>query len=230
MFGVTINGKHSLRDYELILQTVVNPLPAPKLLTVSIPGADGIIDLSDYFGITRYNNRTVTMTFAFTKGYAYRYDKQSEMARALHGKVVQFIFDEDPLYYYEGRINFDSWEVDANLGTLTFSASCNPYKLEVTSSTDPWKWDPFSFVNGVIRQTGNLSVKGSLEFNLAGSPRPVVPTFISNAPMTVSFKGKTYNIPKGTSQNYDIIVTDGDNIFTFYGTGAISILYRGGIL
>ena len=37
--------------------------PEPKIITVEIPGSDGVKDLTETFGSVKYKNRTLTFDF-----------------------------------------------------------------------------------------------------------------------------------------------------------------------
>ena len=48
--------------------------------------------------------------------------------------------------------------------------------------------------------------------------------------MQVAFEGNTYTLAEGENEIADIEIVEGENILIFYGTGTISIDYRGGSL
>lgn len=230
VLGVTFDGKHSWSDYGLILISTLTPCPTVKKHEVDIPGADGLIDLSEALGGVRYNQRTITMTFAFAEGYWRRYSKNSEVANALHGRRMKVVLDDDSNYYYYGRVNFDSWAVDKSLGILSFTVTAEPYKYEMLSSMDEWLWDTFSFEDGIIRNYKDMDIDGEQDIRIIGSPKRTIPVIISDADMTVAFQGKEYQIAAGRNKIYGIAIESGEYILKFKGKGTISIEYRGGML
>ena len=83
----------------------------------------------------------------------------------------------------------------------------------------------------MIRYYKNLPVKGSLQINVIGDIMDTVPLIISyNTGMQVVFNGVTYRLNVGTNEIDSIIVTEGNNLFTFNGTVKVSIDLVGGRL
>ncbi len=230
MNGIMFDEYHSYNDFGLILTSVALPNPEAKLYEVDIPGADGALDLTEAFGGIRYNQRILNLSFAFTKGYAYRYTRNSQIANQLHGKKMKIIMDEDPAFYYLGRVNFSEWVVDKSLGILSFSITADPYKYELLSSTDDWLWDPFDLETGIIRGYKDIAVSGTTDVIVIGSERQVVPTIITSAAMTVTFESNTYSLVAGSNKIYDIEIRDGEYTLTFTGNGTVTIEFTGGSL
>jgi len=226
MYGVTINGVHCT-EYDLKLTSVSNPFPAVKAAAVEIPGADGTLDLTEIYGQPKFANRTLTMTFADVRGYFTRYPDQSFAAWKMHGKKVPIVLDEDPDFYYMGRISFGEWVQTGAAGELTVTADCDPFKYEKIMSDKDWLWDPFCFETGVARGYGNLLVNGSLAFDAFGCRMTVVPDFVCSKAMQVTFKNKTYSLAPGHNTIYDIALEDGFNRLVFTGYGTVSIVFRG---
>lgn len=230
--SVKINDIHMLNDLGLALSRTdcVQP-PEPKINSIDIPGADGIIDLTESLvGRTLYNNRIITMEF----GRGLEKNKwptmYSRVQSLFHGKQVKVIFDDDSEYYYSGRAAVSDYTRTQMLGTMVITVNAEPYKYEMYGGLDDWLWDPFSFQTGIIRNYKDIMVSGTRNIRIIGRDKVIVPLIISNAAMTVTFKGTKYNIVAGNNKIYDIEIFEGDNTLTFTGNGLISIDYRGGIL
>lgn len=230
--GVKINDTHMLNDLGLALSRTdcVQP-PEPKTNIIDIPGADGQIDITESLsGRTLYNNRAITMEFGRGLEKSAWPTMYSKIQSLFHGKQVKVIFDDDTEYYYLGRATVSDYARTQMLGTLTITVSAEPYKYEMFGGLDDWLWDPFNFQTGIIRSYKNIVVSGTRNVRIFGRDKITVPIIISNASMTVIFKGHTYNLVAGNNKIYDIEIVEGDNTLTFAGTGTISIDYRGGIL
>lgn len=227
MLGVTLGGYHSKEDLGLILQTVNMPLPLPKTAMVEVPGADGALDLTETFGYVKLQSRLITMTFTDMALYNHRYGNQGYISDLLHGKKVQIIFDEDPNYFYYGRLTIGEFLPTGATRTVTITADCNPYKYELWMSDEPWLWDPFNFETGVIREYTGITVSGTETVTVAGGQQNTIPTIITDAAMTVTFNGNTYNLSAGENKLYDIVLVAGNNTLTFTGTGTVAISFRG---
>jgi predicted phage tail component-like protein len=230
--SVSINGIDMLSTYGMALANrhCVQP-PVPKTIYQDVPGADGSLDLSTAIaGRIIYERRVITLNF----GCGYPMDKWpevfSEILRNFHGREGKLIFDDDPMYYYAGRMTVSEYSRARTLGTFTISVNADPYKYELTASDEDWLWDSFSFEKGVIRDYKELEVNGSLSLNVPGTQRWVIPEITVAAAMTVSYGGKDYELKQGTNKIYDIVIKEGENVLMFTGTGTVTISYRGGIL
>lgn len=230
--SVSINGIDMLSTYRMALANrhCVQP-PVPKTIYQDIPGADGSLDLSTAIaGRIIYERRAITLNF----GCGYPMDKWpevfSEVLQNFHGREGKLIFDDDPMYYYAGRMTVSEYSRARTLGTFTISVNADPYKYELTASDEDWLWDPFSFEKGIIRDYKELEVTGSLSLAVPGTQRWVIPEITVSTAMTVSYDGKDYELKQGTNKIYDIIIKEGENPLMFTGTGTVTISYRGGIL
>ncbi len=64
MKGIRFGNYHSYDDFKLILSQKTIGTPSPKTETIDIPGGDGVLDLTDFFGEVNYNNRILTFEFS----------------------------------------------------------------------------------------------------------------------------------------------------------------------
>lgn len=236
MYGVTFGEKHSYRDWNLIPKSrpVISP-PTPKTLYVDIPESDGKLDLSESLsGEIKFDNRTITFEFNVREARSRWTDLYSEILNYLHGKRMNIYLDEDPKYYYSGRLQVDEWRSDKKTSTLVITADVDPYKYNINGSLDPWEWDSFNFETDVIREYADISVNGSRTFTICGSRRSVVPLFIVNSAddtgMQVVFQGNTFDLLEGTNRVPNIVIKEGESEVTFIGNGTVSIDYREGSL
>lgn len=228
--NVTIGEKKTYDDWGLKLSRMTISLPEPKTDEVDVPGADGIMDLTEAMGSVKYENRDIELEFDALWEPEKWHAMTSEIANYLHGKQMKVILDTDPGYYYIGRLALVSEKSNYLVSKVTISGNMDPYKYEHLSSVERWKWDSFSFRDGIIRNYGDMEVDGSRQLKIPGRRKEVIPTIIASTAMEVEFKGVRYPVPKGESKIYSIVITEGDNILTFYGHGTVSVVYRGGIL
>ena len=142
--------------------------------------------------------------------------------------------DEDPTYYYEGRLQVNEWKSDKVTSTITIEGDVEPYKMEMFSSLEDWEWDSFNFETGIIRNYKEIRVDESLTFMIEGRRKSVVPSFTvvsdDGSGLQVRFNGTTYDLPDGTSRVLNIVIKNGTNTLYFTGNGTVSIDYRGGRL
>lgn len=236
MNGVTFGSKHSYRDWGLFLESrpVISP-PNPKTVYIDIPGSDGVIDLTESLtGDVKFENRTIKCEFIVLDARNRWSNIYSEIMDFLQGQQMKVIFDEDPTFYYIGRLKVNEWKSDKATSTIAIEGNVEPYKLEMFSSLEDWEWDSFNFETGIIREYESIRVDESLTFTIEGRRKAVVPSFIVQSDdgtgLNVVFDGTTYHLPDGTSKVLNIIIKDGINTLYFTGNGMVSIDYRGGRL
>lgn len=205
-------------------------MPETKTNQTDIPGADGVLDLTEAMGPVRYKNRELQMVFDVLGTPDKWHNVTSMIANYLHGQRLKVILDTDPYYYYIGRLSLDSSKSNYLINQITISGDMDPYKYELQSSLEDWRWDSFNFRTGIIRNYKNLQVKGSRTVSIPGRRKPIVPTIIASTAMKVTFLGKQYSLQAGEQKVYGITITEGDNYLIFSGEGTVSIDYRGGIL
>lgn len=180
------NGRNTWKDWHLIPSSrpVINP-PTIKSNYIDIPGGNGTIDASsilteypvyndregqiEYYVIRDgYDNYESSADLKNTRDYSIQKysnwnDVYSTVMNYLGGKKFKVILEEDPGYFYRGRVNVNQWKSEKDWSKITLDYHLEPFKYEVASSTDRWKWNPFSFVDGIITPESNGS---SIYYNL----------------------------------------------------------------
>lgn len=230
-YGIRFDDeKHTYDDFGLRIKSINIGLPDVKTNKIELPGADGYVDMTDYFG-ARYENRSIKIVCDLEdKTYERWTSAISQISNYVHGKKRKLILDWDAGYYYAGRGKCEYDKDNRIYSEITLTFDCEPYKYEFTATDDDWLWDPFDFETGVIREYGSMAVNGRLDFVALGSPMPVVPEIIVSSAMQVTFDGITYQLRSGTNYFPDIEVREGDNPMVFTGNGTVTVKYRGGSL
>nr|DAL66487.1 MAG TPA: distal tail protein [Caudoviricetes sp.] len=230
--GVQIGGKHTLKDWNLGWLSITLGFPEAKTYEQDIPGADGIIDLTEAVtGDVKYKQRSISMEFDMLDTDYFDWQaKLSEIANHLAGQKYKIFLGSDPAFYYIGRLKLDTEKTEKAESKITISGEVDPYKYEKYSSLDDWTWDDFNFETGIIREYKDLQVSGSYKLYIPGRRKKIVPVIECNTAMQVTYDGKTYSLPVGRSKVFDIWLGEGDNYLTFTGTGTVSVDYRGGSL
>lgn len=231
MNGVKIGDKHSFNDFGLILSSKVIRPPEPQLEKVNVPLRDGSIDLTESLtDETKFKDRTITLNFSVVDPMNTWASKISMIENYLHGQRLKIIFDEDPAFYYVGRVSVNQWTSEKSIGKLVIECTVEPFKYDLFSSAIDWEWDVFDFEEGIINEFGQLIVNGSTTIKLICRRKRMFPTFTASAAMTVAYGGETYNLKAGSQKIYDIFLCEGENELTFNGNGTVSIDYIGGSL
>lgn len=225
--GVTFGDYHTYDDWGLILCTQSVGSPEAKTETVSVPGMNGVLDLTEALNSeTVYENRTLSFEFLMLDTADDWASRVSEIANALHGQKMKIVLDDDAEFYYYGRVAVNEYKSNSGSGTLVIECDCEPYKVDINSLTgSDWEWDPFSFVSGVIYTT-EVEVDGETTVTLFAYSS-VCPTFTTSASgMTVTYEGETYDLDKGENQIDDLYLQAGENELTFDGDGTVEIDYE----
>lgn len=231
MIGVTIGEKHSYDDWGLILSSKTISPPVPKTNNVSVPLMDGTIDLTEILTEDiKYEDRNLKFTFSVVDKRKSWAEKISGIENYIHGKRMKIVCDDDPAFYYIGRVSVDNWNSDSRVGKLVVNCTVEPFKYDILSSSVDWEWDIFDFDQGIINETGDLIVDGTRTITLICRRKRMFPIFTASAEMTVKFDGVTYNLPAGSNKIYDIFLCEGKNELMFTGNGTVSIDYIGGSL
>ena len=234
--GVFFDETHTYGKWGLRLLKITIGPPEPKSVLVDIEGGDGVLDLSTALtGDVAYNTRKLELSFDAPDCDYYKWPELvSEIMDELHGRRKKIILDNDPGYYYDGLVTVENEKTNAVFTEITITAQCQPYKMERSSSLEDWLWDPFDFEDGIIREYKEISINGSLTFDIEGRRKSVVPSFTvvssDGSGLNVKFNGVTYNLPDGTSRVLNIVIRNGTNTLYFTGNGTVSIDYRGGRL
>lgn len=167
---------HTWRDFGLIPSSAPVVVPAEqKVTTIDIPGANGSIDVTDQ--ITRwplFNNRSGSWDFYLGNYFTYaklldnlsrdimdntgnailasreetRDARYTRIQNRLHGKRVMIVFDDDPDYYWYGRVRVGSLNnsndnkspngISINYDLYPYKFKIKPTRLDIdTSASDP---------------------------------------------------------------------------------------------
>ena len=134
MKGITFGSLHSYNDLQMLLISKEIGSPEVKVKKIDIEGADSSLDLTDYFGEAKYENLTHKFNFSTIVPQRDFLSMFSAVKNALHGKKMRIIFDDDPLFYYVGRIHVSSFTNDKRIGNITIEADCEPYKYKLAKT------------------------------------------------------------------------------------------------
>ena len=228
--SITIGTKNTWDDWHLVptSRPLVEP-PEVQTSYVTIPGSYGTLDLTEALtGYPTYGDRTGSWEFIVMNDYWNWETAYSEIMGYLHGKSYQVILDDDPGYYYEGRLSVDGWKSGKGWSTITIRYRFNPFKIEILASDEEWKWDTFNFETGIIRVYKDLPISGQTSITVINEQMRLTPTIKSNATMTLAHRGKTYTISSGNNTPRDLKLIPGTNVLTFSGNGSVSISFHGG--
>lgn len=243
-YGISIyvedTGKtyHTLNDWDMALGNN-NYIGEPEMETtyIKIPGRNGLIDVSEAISGRRiYKKRQLAFELGGRRERLAWDSIISQFRNNIDGRICRLTLDNDPSYYWRGRVYIEGFDRFRELGTFELNVPmADPYKYSKTSSAEPWLWDPFNFNTDMVTYIGAISVAGTKTVtiphgHMATSPELVVSDMTSST-FTVEADGVTYPLSVGTNRIPSIIVDGDDDVdLTFTGTAKVQITYRSGSL
>jgi len=133
MKGITFGTYHSYDDFNLLLTSKEVAAPKVKTIEIDVPGADGALDLTEFFGEPKYENVTHKFKFSTIVPQSEFLTLFSTIKNAIHGKKMRIILDDDPHFYYVGRCFVSSFTNEKNIGKIAVECDCEPYKHGLAS-------------------------------------------------------------------------------------------------
>lgn len=222
-------------------------LPKANTKLVSIPGNSKPIDMTRYLtGHETFSNRSGSWSFItdpeyieYNLGGWIAFDKQ--LRSLFHGRVAKVVLRDDPTYFYAGELTMGQWQTGTKYSTVRISYNLYPYKKAMTSSMDLWKWDDFSFKDGIIMYTKDLEVVTSRIITLYGGRERISPHISAgNSGLLIDKYENSNWIAYGSIPTASIagaksiiprlIIDDGENKLRIRGNGTVTIDYRRGLL
>ena len=231
--GVQIGDKHTLKDWGLGWTKITLGFPEAKIYEQDVTGMDVVLDFTESLtgGDDMYKTRSLSLEFETPEQDYYDWSiRVSEIANYLTGRKCKIILDNDPGFYYIGRLNVEVEKTNRVEGIITLSGNVEPYKFEKFSSLEPWEWDSFNFKTGIIRNYKNIIVNGTYSLRIPGRRKRIVPVISCDESVQVSYEGTTYTLSPGKNKVFGICIKEGENILTFSGNATVSVDYRGGML
>lgn len=229
---------HTLNDWGFALGNN-NYISEPEMETnyINVPYRNGLIDASTALtGRPVFKKRQLSFALGGERPRMGWDSTISMLRNALHGRVCRLTLDNDPNYYWRGRVYVENFDRFRGLGTFNLNVPvAEPYKMSNYTSADPWLWNPFSFVNGIITYHDAWTVTTSLIVTIPAGYMPIVPTFVvSNLvgdSLSMECDGVTYSLVTGSNKFPELLVGGDDDVeLTFTGSAKIQIVYRSGSL
>lgn len=235
-YSITINGKNTWDEWKLMPVKAGKIDFAPPELryeVADVAGSDDPLDFTEALtGYPLYKSRRGSIRFRFFDNGTSARNRFDDIKNFLHGKKCKVVIEDQPEYYYEGRMMVEELKFSkyGNWAEFDLSYILNAYKMEIGSSDEDWLWDPFNFETGIIREYKNLRVDGDTVIEVIGSRKPTTPELICSDSMTLTFNGNTYNLSSGKNIVPQIVLLDDEYEFTVTGSGTITIAMKAGML
>lgn len=208
MKGVKFGNYHSWDDFSLILSQKIIGTPSPKTETIDIPGGDGVLDLTNFFGEVKYNNRNLSFEFSTIVPQSEFMDLFTRVQNALHGQKMQIILDDDSEWQYTGRITVSEWKAEKAVGKLTIDCDCEPYKSRLGDTV----------IYQMVEGTETMVI-------LPNGRKPVVPIIDITGNINLTFGTNFWALTEGMYELPAVRLVNGDNTILLSGTGTATFSY-----
>lgn len=123
-------------------------LPPLKSQTVDLPASDGILDYTELLlGKVPFGRRSGSWRFYTDldkqKALGFTWDSlYADLVSKLHGKEFKVVLDDDPNYYYVGRLGVSQWRSSRAYSEISIDYNFESYKYSFTGSDDvDWQWN-----------------------------------------------------------------------------------------
>ena len=231
MLGITYNGHHSYKDFQLPIASRDIGIARKQKNLITLPFSNEQLDFSELYGSQVYKPRPIIYEFSIMN----RQQLNPQYVHTIKTKLLNWLSttqgkvrledDAIPGYYFlaefdEGGSLQDDWKS----GVLTANFTAYPFMIGIRPEGNDI-WDEFNFELDVAQQV-RFDVIGSLSINLlnVGTPN-VTPEIITSAAMTLLKDGITLNVPAGRNRSDDFTLSAGDNPINITGTGSIEFVY-----
>ena len=195
------------KHYGLILKSFDAPGPKAKLNLINISGRDGSLDMTDWAGETRYEDREVKIAFRDMRGKDYEY-----MLNKIHGQRCKIIHSVDTNLYYIGRCEDADIKTRRHVTDLELSFSCYPFRMFIAKTT--------------VTKT----VTNGMTILLKARRMSAVPTITLTAACSITYKDITKSLAAGTHTIPEYVITQTGGTMTVSGSGTITIQWTDGVI
>lgn len=209
MKGIQFGIYHSYRDLQMILSEKEIGAPPTKKDALDIPGGDGELDMTEFFGEPKYGNATHKFTFTTIQNDLLT--QYSKVKNALHGKKMQIVLDADPTYYYMGRCEVDKFHDEHGVGKIAITCDCEPYKYAMQKTAVYQAVDgvvDIPLLNGRKRAVPEVKIETDTSLNI------------------VYQQSNIWDLGSGTYTLPELELVEGENIVTVTGTGTITFTWQ----
>lgn len=172
--NVNIGRYKTYKNWHMIRKKKMISHAEPKIEQVEVPARNGVIDMTN--AVTdklKYSNRTISMNFLITDMNFEDIDYHlSYIQSVCNGQYYKISFDDDPGYYWEGRVMLTGHNIGKGYNPdveVSLTADVFPYKFSELDTYSEYDWDDFDLEYGLVNQIKDMQVrlKGKVELELS---------------------------------------------------------------
>lgn len=231
--------EHDTRDWMLFMTDVSISDPEARRYQVDVPGRDGTLDLTEALGGVYFANRTIEMRFTCVNYTTQRFHLvSSQMRNVLDGRLVRLTLFDDLAYFWQGRCQVETERSGLEATEIRVTVDADPHKYSIMGSYEPWKWSPFSFVDGQTTNPEDVVLDNETKtVTLPQDPARLKPTLWlntgSSGSVSARISGDTewHLLRVGKNVLPEIRQSDREEVTLYLrGTGRVGVDYRVGSL
>lgn len=210
MNGITFGSYHSYRDFGLLLTAKEIGAPLVKEKRLEIEGANGSLDLTDFFGGAKFDDVTLKFDFCTLAPRSEFQTLYSTIKNAIHGQKVRVVLDDDPYFYYFGRCFVLSFKNEKNVGIVSVECACEPWKYKTEKTTV------------------TAAVDGEDTIALTNSRKRAVPevTISADSALRIIYQSNIWDLGSGSYTLPELELQEGENVVSVSGVGSITFEWQ----
>lgn len=135
MINVLINDYDMFNDFGLILTYRKIGVAQPNIYNQSIPGMNGVLDYTSFFGELTYKNRPIELVFS-KKNENDTQQLKYQLEMLFNGKEAKIVFSDDEQHYWKGRISFSNNDDDTYLYEINAEIDAYPFKFNISDDSE----------------------------------------------------------------------------------------------
>ena len=152
------------------------PPPSIKTKTVDIPGGNGVIDLTESLtGYPLYSNREGSFEFYVENGHQDWHVLYEELLDFFNGTERKIYLEDDPNWFYQGRVWVSDWKTDKFMSTVTLSYSVEPFKYYDKTAIQLYTGEQLGIINHLVPNDSDWDTKWFNNLNLYIGKLPIIP-------------------------------------------------------
>lgn len=233
MKGINFNGKHTYRNFDLILLDS-REIETPSKIKVkeSVPFMSGSYDFSNLYGGNCFTERKLQYEFLVKATTRQQLElKRMNVENWLMGTNTKTMLIDDNLqgYYYMAEVeSVDFTDLITN-GKLKVEFMAYPFKIS-TNYEGNNLWDSFCFETDVL-QDNTFTINGTNAVEIYNrSAINISPILICSSDMVIVKDNITYNVASGTNKSYTFELKSGANTMQITGNGTIEFKFKSEVL
>lgn len=135
MIKVYINDHDMFEEFGLFMTDREIGAAEPNLYKQTVPGKNGDLDYTSFFGDITFKNRIIKITLS-NKSDINTQELKYSLEMLFNGQEVNLIFSDDEENYYKGRLTFESNDDDTKIYDLKMKLDAYPFKFKKSDNSE----------------------------------------------------------------------------------------------